>query len=290
MLSIACYACSREKPVVVNVQLLPGCNQPANLEVLNKRLQALHKKNTVELLNDNQIRVSLYNAADTACLQEILTSRGEVYIIETVSNIDIFPMLQQANKILRKDDINTANSNEYEDDSQPLFTLLYPYEYNGQLVPGSQVGFALARDTLEVNRLLNSSDIKTLFPNPITFMWTAAPQGGRFGLIAISTHGGRFELNPTTVEKAEMTYSKFNSRPEVSLEFKTEYHDKWAQLTRNSIGRDLAIVSDGKVLSFPRVQSEITGGKAAIAGNYTEDFIQTLAAIIMGGVLDCIEK
>lgn len=53
-------------------------------------------------------------------------------------------------------------------------------------------------------------------------------------------------------------------RPAIHVEFNALGTSKFATLTRNHIGESLAIVIDDKVLSAPRIQSEIPGGLAQI--------------------------
>lgn len=60
---------------------------------------------------------------------------------------------------------------------------------------------------------------------------------------------------------------------------------KWAQLTKQNLGRSIAIVLDGFVYSYPTVQSEITGGNSQITGNFTTEEAQDLANVLKSGKL-----
>ena len=51
----------------------------------------------------------------------------------------------------------------------------------------------------------------------------------------------------------------------------------WARLTKESIGRSIAIVLDGVVYSAPNVNNEITGGNSSITGNFTIEEANDLA-------------
>lgn len=55
---------------------------------------------------------------------------------------------------------------------------------------------------------------------------------------------------------------------------------KWASMTRRNIGRNIAILFEGRVLAAPRVMDEIKGGKCSISGDYTEDEIKQLKAAL----------
>ena len=53
---------------------------------------------------------------------------------------------------------------------------------------------------------------------------------------------------------------------------------KWASMTRKNMGKNIAILLNGKVLAAPRVQEEIKDGKCTISGNYTRSEINKLKA------------
>jgi SecD/SecF fusion protein len=57
----------------------------------------------------------------------------------------------------------------------------------------------------------------------------------------------------------------------------------WRRMTSANINRCIAIVVDGKVVSYPRVQSEVTGGNTEITGSFTLSEAQALAAILSSG-------
>ena len=58
---------------------------------------------------------------------------------------------------------------------------------------------------------------------------------------------------------------------------------EWATLTRNNIGRPIAIVLDNAVYSYPNVNSEITGGSSEITGNFTDSEANDLANVLKSG-------
>ena len=60
---------------------------------------------------------------------------------------------------------------------------------------------------------------------------------------------------------------------------------EWARLTADNIGKCIAIVLDGMVYSFPRVNTEITGGRSVIEGNFTIEEATDLANVLNSGKL-----
>jgi preprotein translocase subunit SecD len=101
--------------------------------------------------------------------------------------------------------------------------------------------------------------------------------------------GGVYLLGETYVtgkslEDAKTTFDNLG-RPVVTLEFDKEGAEKFDQATAANVGRQIAIVLDGKVISAPVVQERISGGSAQISGNFTTAEAQRLAIMLRAGAL-----
>lgn len=75
------------------------------------------------------------------------------------------------------------------------------------------------------------------------------------------------------------------SEPVVSLEFNNEGSDIFAELTRDNLGKTIAIFLDGELISAPVVQAVITGGQAQISGSFEIDEARELARNLNLGAL-----
>ena len=78
--------------------------------------------------------------------------------------------------------------------------------------------------------------------------------------------------------------SQFNE-PIVSLQFNAAGAKKFAEITAANVGRNLAIVLDGKVQSAPRIREAIPSGEAVITGRFDTQAAQDLALILRVGAL-----
>ncbi len=87
-----------------------------------------------------------------------------------------------------------------------------------------------------------------------------------------------------SLEDSRGTYDE-NGRPAVSFSFKSAGAKKFGNATRDNVGRRLAIVLDGKVISAPTINSPITGGKGIITGNFTVQTANDLALLLRSGAL-----
>ncbi len=178
----------------------------------------------------------------------------------------------------------------------PLFSKLQPAIFQGangqfQLGEGSIVGYASVTDTIEVNRLLNNKAAKGVFPKDMKLLWGSKARGNAVELfsIRVTTRDGKAPLDGGVIVDARQD---FNVRGdiEVAMQMNAEGANTWAEMTRNNIGKSIAIVLDNSVQSAPTVQGEIPGGRSSISmgsGNRGEQLneAEDLANILKAGAL-----
>ena len=71
----------------------------------------------------------------------------------------------------------------------------------------------------------------------------------------------------------------------VGFEFNAVGGKRFAQTTTANVGKPFAIVLDNKVISAPRINEPITGGRGQISGNYTAQSASDLAMLLRAGAL-----
>ena len=74
-------------------------------------------------------------------------------------------------------------------------------------------------------------------------------------------------------------------RPVVSIEFKTEGAKKFYEVTARSVGKPIAILLDGKIISAPNVNEPISGGRAQISGSFSVAEMQDMVIKLKAGAL-----
>lgn len=171
----------------------------------------------------------------------------------------------------------------------PLFAVLNPStDQQGQLFSGPAVGIANSRDTAKVNEYLRREQIKSIFPRDMMFRWTASSMdkaGSFYRLIALkaNTRDGRAPLTGDVIVDARQDFDRMGSNPEVSMTMNNEGAKVWQRLTKENIGKSIAIVLDGYVRSFPTVQNEISGGRSSITGLESIEEAKDLSNILKSG-------
>lgn len=92
-------------------------------------------------------------------------------------------------------------------------------------------------------------------------------------------------LSGKNLKTANVQFMSQSGKPEVGIEFDSEGAKMFADLTKQNIGKQIAIFLDGQVISAPTVQTQITDGKAVITGNFTLDEAKKLAQRLNEGAL-----
>ncbi len=76
-------------------------------------------------------------------------------------------------------------------------------------------------------------------------------------------------LTGRLLERSALEFDPTTGEPSVSLQFNSEGEELFAKITRENVGRTLAVFLDGDLKSAPSIREEITGGKAVISGGFT---------------------
>lgn len=74
-------------------------------------------------------------------------------------------------------------------------------------------------------------------------------------------------------------------RPQIQFEMNIEGAKEFARITRENIGKRLAITLDGEVQTAPSINSEIPSGNGVITGSYTLEEAKGLATLLNAGAL-----
>ncbi|HPF50001.1 MAG TPA: protein translocase subunit SecDF [Draconibacterium sp.] len=171
----------------------------------------------------------------------------------------------------------------------PLFSVLNPStDQSGQLFPGPAIGIAQAKDTSKVNSYLNNPQVRSLFPRDMIFRWTAKSvdaAGNFYRLIAlkVTTRDGRAPLDGSAITDARQDFDQRGASPEVSMKMNAEGAKIWQRLTKENVGKSIAIVLDGYVRSYPNVIGEIPNGSSQITGLESIEEAQDLANVLKSG-------
>jgi len=139
-----------------------------------------------------------------------------------------------------------------------------------------------------VEKYLSMHQVKEVLPKQLNPKWTVKPiseKEGIYSLIAlkVTTRDGRPPLEGDVVTGADAQIDQHSAFSEVNMSMNAEGAKKWARLTKDNIGKAVAIVLDNSVYSHPNVNQEITGGRSVISGRFTNEEAKDLANVLNSG-------
>lgn len=172
----------------------------------------------------------------------------------------------------------------------PLLSLLNAYNQNY----GAVVGVAMHKDMDEIDALLARKEVQSVLPKDLRLKWgvKAMDEAGQvFELYAIKSteRNDRAPLEGDVIVSAKDDFDQ-NGRPCVSMTMNTDGARHWAQMTKNNVGKAIAIVLDDRVYSAPNVMGEITGGNSQITGNFTQEDTKDLSNVLKSGKMPAPAK
>ncbi len=148
-------------------------------------------------------------------------------------------------------------------------------------------GYAMAEDTAIIMNLLSTSDIQRLMPRNTVVLWGSRPIEFEGGLEQFALYGVRdnAELTGEVIEEASIQFDPTTNVPEVSMGMNSEGARIWSRITGANIGKPIAIVLDGYVVSYPNVSTKINGGNSSITGLENVAEAEDLVNILLSGAL-----
>ena len=275
---------------------LPGIKEPERVRKLlqgSANLEFWETYNAKEITpflqsTDAKLRAVLSNeptandsvAADSATTIPAATL-AEAKPAKTISAAD---SLAAALKGDKKAETSTADIEQIKKE-HPLLAILQ-MNPNGQ---GPVVGYANYKDTAEINKYLSMKEVMDELPKDLRLKWGVSaadfdPKAQTFELYAIKSteRNGKAPLEGDVVTDAKDEFDHYG-KPAVSMTMNSDGARRWALLTKQNIGRSVAIVLDNYVYSAPTVNVEITGGNSQITGHFTPEQAKDLANVLKSG-------
>ena len=244
---------------------LPGIDDPERVRNLLKgtaRLEFHLMAEPEELLRSLERAIEHYNV-----------------IVEVTSVEDEEEEGAEADSILAAEDLFA----EPEGD-EPTNALLEVMQPVGQ---GVVFGLVSEQDTARVRELLSVPAVREALPIGVDLLYEANPVGlTEDGLEMYYLLGVRdqIELSGEVITSARVDFDELNL-PEVTMVMNSEGSRTWARLTGANVDKNIAIVLDGVVYSYPTVINRIVGGRSSITGLDSREEAQDIVTVLMSGAL-----
>ena len=270
---------------------LPGIKEPERVRKLlqgSANLEFWETYNLAEILPQlSQINSELAKA--NASTEAAQVEEVEVVEEEVVANdVDaLVEGLAAADSLAQAEADQKAAIEEFKKNN-PLFAAIQlSVNQANQPYQGPVVGTAHYTDTAKVMAMLNSQVAKSILPRDLNLCWTVKaidPAEAYYQLVALKSQtSGRPSLEGDVITDARADFGQTSAYANVSMTMNAEGARDWQRITRDNIGKSIAIVLDGYVYSFPTVQNEIAGGSSQITGNFTVEEAKDLANTLNSG-------
>lgn len=282
---------------------LPGVKDPARVR---KLLQGTAKLEFWETYESNEVWPFLQQANTkikelkqlNAGTPEAVASDSTVAAADSATVADTAAKTSLVDEIAKDTTAKDTSAATVADRKKdfPLFVVLQPRtDQEGRLVPGPVVGIAHVKDTATVNAYFALDQVVKVLPRDLKFNWTVKSldkEGNIFELVAlkVTRRDGKAPLDGDVVTDAREEFGQNQANAEVSMSMDAEGASAWARLTKENVGKAIAITLDGYVYSYPRVSNEITGGRSQITGSFTIQEAKDLANVLKSGKLPAPAK
>ncbi|MBP5625760.1 MAG: protein translocase subunit SecD, partial [Bacteroidales bacterium] len=292
-------------------------------QVVERRVNqfGVAQPNIQKVAGTGRILVELPGVKEPERVRKLLQGTASLEFWETYTSQELQPYLQELNETVRMQlealegteadeqpaveqpkaasDTSSleaelaASADENNDANRELLMKANPLFSRLQLMGGNSalLGIAHYRDTAQINAWINAN--RTLFPGDFVPAWSFKAFDGDgvqpdtyFELVALKSHVGKGPaLDGKYISSANVNYNQMTGAPEVSMAMNSKGAIEWENITGENVGRQIAIVMDGQVYSYPNVQNKISGGNSSISGNFTQTDADDLANVLKSGKL-----
>ncbi len=292
---------------------LPGIKDPARIRKLLQGTAQLEFWETYELpeiINDIMQAEELIKQQNARA--ELLISgedaSGEEVVVEEVPAEEFTEGTEPGEDLLAQlegdtTDATSALLDQLESDSimdmpdasmedveknYPLRSLLQlTVDQEGRPVSSATIGYARIQDTARINDMLSRS--REVFPVNLRFAWMNKPRQADSEILElvglkITTRDKRAPLTGDVIVDARQDFNQMG-QVEVSMTMNSDGAKVWRRMTADNVGKQIAIVLDGYVYSYPNVNGEIPNGMSSITGIGDLNEAKDLANILKAGKL-----
>ncbi len=271
---------------------MPGVKEP---ERVRKLLQGSADLEFWETMNFSEIYSNVIAVNNMMKEMEGSQEKQEEQKTDSVAQASVAASTSEVDSLLaqisKQDSASAAAELSQEEfaKNNPLFAIMQiNMDQQGRPGPGPLIGTVNVKDTAKVSQYFKIAKERRILPASLYPKWTvkAIDKGGKyFELIAIYSkqRDGKAPLTGGVITDARADFGQHSTYANVSMQMNQEGSKIWARMTKENIGKSIAIVLDGYVYSFPRVNGEIPGGRSEITGNFTPEEAQDLANVLKSG-------
>ncbi len=250
---------------------LPGVDDPERVRSLLKGTARLgfHLMADPGELNSSLQRIISYYEVDVAASTDSIEADEEEISeeVESDTSFDVSQLL--------------ADTEDLDDVGNALLDVLIP-EVQASVVFGE----VSVQDTAAFNALMADPEVQAMLPRDIELRYDANPSSASgpeyFPVLAVNKN---MELSGEAITDARVDFDQSTNQPLVDMEMNSEGARIWSRLTGANVDKNIAIVLDGVVYSYPTVLGQISGGRSQITNLASQAEAEDIVTVLKSGAL-----
>lgn len=273
-----------------------------SLNIVQQRLRALYPGASTQTDSTGNIVLSIPMNNDSTSYRFLIAHKGQMRIFETYKNGELDESMQKMEETYIDTDStatvqdtsaekfsqflkNKETSRATVGDSQPLLGRSEVLIRNRQA--GAILGMCRPNDTAYVNKMLHYGIQSGILPKDISFKWGLPDYNKVIPLYGIKLPVNYAPVRNDMVQDSKIDVSGYGSY-EINFSFKKEYYDFWERMTRNNIGKCLAMCVDDVVYFGPIVNGTIKSGETIITGAFSREEALVISTMIKFGEIPIV--
>jgi SecD/SecF fusion protein len=289
------------------------------IDVLKKRLETAGWRHEIKQMDNSRAAITIYNINDTATARYALTAIGKLQFRDVYTANQLLPMLTELAKLSQvpasppknkkiggteKRDSMSKEVNALLDSIESseriadqvfyeMIRFTSPYDAGSGITYPAEIGHVKKKDTTAFMKLLLDPVVKGFLPaNARLYFGESIAKNKRspgdellpFYFINTLNDPDKALLENADIKYARQDFDQYG-KVIINLEFTPVGAKKWAKMTRENIGRPIAMIFDKIVVSAPNVLSEIPDGNSIISGDYSVQEAREMELLLRSSAL-----
>lgn len=236
------------------------------------------------------------NAIEFTLLGDRGVGKLDEYVRENYPELSKFDSQAGGSRSIVKYQLSQPKADEIEKNAvvQAIETIRNRVDQYGVAEPTIQRS-GLKRIMVQLPEITNIDQVKSTIGSvaKLEFRLVADPNSKSMDeTVSVKTRDGgpllledEVAMTGDAVQTANVEINPGTNEIEVTLRLNSIGKSTFGRVTKENVGRQLAIVLDGVVQSYPVIRGAIPGGTAQITGGFTRDEAHRLAVVLRSGAL-----
>jgi preprotein translocase subunit SecD len=257
--------------------------------IVKQRIRNLGYIPKIKVPDNNRLDITVAHVRDTLLLSQTIMQSNRIEFREVYTLDDIPGFFEAADKATHKLPL-PGNGEE-----KSIYTFLSPMiaiERAGVSKFPSAIGAVNKKDTAILSRILREPVLLQALPADLQFRYGILTDEGKLRntpddvrLYAIKTKDENEMIRNDDIENAALDYREYTGQPAIFIRLNKNGRQKWEHITNENVGKYIAIILDGIVVTAPVVNNPIHSSDIRLNTRFTLDQAQKFSEQLTTGLL-----